>query len=351
MAGLKGITSAEALGRREKRGDYSQAGRPPARPSTFARSAPDALATWHDTYLDSLRARNYSPVTLSSRTDDFKAFLWWAAERDLTRASEITRPILEAYQQWLWRYRKANSQPLGWATQRQRISYLKGYFSWLTRQNVLLHNPASELALPRPERRLPATALTLAQVAQLMAVPDTNDPLGVRDRAMLEVFYSTGLRRAELCVLELSSLNAARRTLTVRHGKGKKDRVVPVGARALYWVNRYLSEARPRLCLDAREPTLFLTGFGGGFNPQVVSRLVCAVLKKIGAKGSCHLLRHTCATHMLEGGADIRYIQQLLGHESLETTAIYTEVSIVQLLEVHARCHPGAQLPPAGEST
>lgn len=349
--GSKGIVAAEAIGRRVRRGDMSQAGRPPARPLDLARSeAPDALVTTHEAYLQSLRVRHYSPLTLQSSLDDFKAFLSWAQERDLTRASEITRPILEAFQQALWRHRKADGQPLSWSTQRRRVSHLKGFFRWLTRQNVLLHNPASELELPRPEKRLPATALSLAQVEQLMAVPDLTDALGVRDRAMLEVFYATGLRRAELCAAHLGDLNRARGTLTVRLGKGKKDRVVPVGARALSWVNRYLEEVRPRLLLDVREPTLFLSGFGGGFHPQVVSHLVTACLRRIGARGSCHLLRHTCATHMLEGGADIRFIQQQLGHEKLETTAIYTEVTIRQLLEVHTRCHPSGQLPPAGES-
>jgi len=120
---------------------------------------------------------------------------------------------------------------------------------------------------------------------------------------------------------------------------------VPVGARAVAWLERYLKEVRPRLCLDTRTPALFLTGYGGAFNPDVLSRMVAAWMKQAGLKGSCHLLRHTCATHMLEGGADIRYIQQLLGHEKLETTAIYTEVSIRQLQEVHARCHPSARLP------
>jgi integrase/recombinase XerD len=165
------------------------------------------------------------------------------------------------------------------------------------------------------------------------------------------MFYSTGLRRSELCALALSSLNPTRHTLTVRRGKGHKDRVVPVGAQALVWVNRYLSEVRPRLCLDAREQALFLTGFGTAFCPDVLTHLTTRWLEKIECKGSCHLLRHTCATHLLEGGADIRYIQQLLGHESLETTAIYTEVSINQLIEVHTRCHPSAQLPSLGKST
>ena len=117
-----------------------------------------------------------------------------------------------------------------------------------------------------------------------------------------------------------------------------------MGARAIHWLERYLAEVRPRLCLDTRETALFLTGYGGPFNPDVVSRMVREWMESLGIKGSCHLLRHTCATHMLEGGADIRFIQQLLGHAKLDTTAIYTEVSIKQLQEVHARCHPAGQL-------
>jgi len=119
---------------------------------------------------------------------------------------------------------------------------------------------------------------------------------------------------------------------------------VPVGERAIIWLEHYLKEVRPRLCLDTRTQALFLTGYGGAFNPDVVSRMVAAWIKRVtGRVASCHLLRHTCATHMLENGADIRFIQQLLGHAKLDTTAIYTEVSIKQLQEVHARCHPSAK--------
>jgi integrase/recombinase XerD len=274
-----------------------------------------------------------------------KVFLAWASERDLTRAGQITRPILESYQRWLWRCVKANGQRLGWSTQRNRLGVLKDFFRWVTRQDVILHNPASEVELPRMEKRLPQDVLTLPEVERLLAVPDTSDPLGVRDRAMLEMFYSTGIRRTELCRIELPDLNTERLTLHVRLGKGKKDRVVPVGQQAIAWLERYLKEVRPRLCLDTRTQALFLTGYGEDFNPDVVSRMVAAWLEKAGLKrkGCCHVLRHTCATHMLENGADIRFIQQLLGHEKLDTTAIYTEVSIKQLQEVHARCHPSAR--------
>jgi len=341
MAAPKGIRAVEWLARRAKE---QRGGNAPQRDG-FDRSAPDALALWSDAYLESLAARNYSPGTLEGRRDALKVFLGWCAERGLSQAGQITRPILESFQRWLWRYQKANGQRLGWSTQRARLGTLKDWFRWLARQNVLVHNPASELELPRMEKRLPTAALSLTQVEALLAVPNVGDPLGVRDRAMLELFYSCGVRRAELCRLELPDLNTERRTLTIRRGKGRKDRVVPVGARAVAWLERYLKEVRPRLCLDTRTPALFLTGYGGAFNPDVLSRMVAGWMKQAGLKGSCHLLRHTCATHMLEGGADIRYIQQLLGHEKLETTAIYTEVSIRQLQEVHARCHPSARLP------
>ena len=342
MAGPKGFAAVEILARRVQ----TQRGGKDRHPDHFDRNAPDALALWHDSYIEFLGVRNYAEGTMAGRRDALKVFFTWAAERDLTRAGQITRPILESYQRWLWRCTKVNGQRLGWSTQRNRLGTLKDFFRWLTRQDVILHNPASELELPRMEKRLPKTVLTLSEVERLLAVPNTCDPLGIRDRTMLETFYSCGLRRTELCHLELPDLNAERRTLHVRLGKGKKDRMVPVGARAGVWLERYLMEVRPRLCLDTRTQALFLTGYGGAFNPDVVSRMVAAWLEKAGMKrrGSCHVLRHSCATHMLENGADIRFIQQLLGHAKLDTTAIYTEVSIKQLQEVHTRCHPSAKL-------
>jgi integrase/recombinase XerD len=341
MAGPKGFAAVEKLAQRTQ----AQRGGNERRADTFDRSAPDALALWRDAYLESLGARNYAEGTLEGRRDALKVFFAWASERDLTRAGQITRPILESYQRWLWRCTKANGQRLGWSTQRNRLGVLKDFFRWVTRQDVIMHNPASEVELPRPEKRLPQAVLTLPEVERLLAVPDVTDPLGIRDRTMLEVFYSCGIRRTELCRIDLPDVNTERRTLHVRLGKGKKDRVVPIGTRAVHWLEHYLQAVRPRLCLDTRTQALFLTGYGGPFNPDVVSRMVAAWLAKAGLKrkGCCHILRHTCATHMLENGADIRFIQQLLGHEKLDTTAIYTEVSIKQLQEVHARCHPSAR--------
>jgi integrase/recombinase XerD len=304
--------------------------------------APGSLAHHAALYLENLAVRNYTPDTIEGRRDALKVFLLWAGERDLRDPNAITKPILESYQRHLWRWRKKNNMPLGVSTQRSRLGALKDFFSYLVKSNHISANPASEIELPRPEKRLPNEPLGHYQVEAVIAVPDIGDPLGLRDRTMLELFYSAGLRRSELARLEIHDLNRERQTLQIRQGKHHKDRVVPVGDRVLKWLERYLDEVRPRLIMDAHQTALFLTSYGEAFNPDVLSRMVTGFIKKakIERPGSCHLLRHSCATHMLEGGADIRFIQQLLGHEKLETTAIYTQVSIEQLKAVHSKTHP-----------
>jgi integrase/recombinase XerD len=274
-------------------------------------------------------------------------FLNWCADRNLIAASQITRSLLEAYQGWLWSYRNpSKGTPLSCSSQRQRISTLRDWFRWMNRKSIIPYDPASDLLLPRPEKRLPCVSLTIRQIRRLLSIPNITDPLGIRDRAILELFYTNGLRRSELCNLELQDFNADHGSVHVRLGKGKRDRIIPVGKRAIAWIRSYLKTTRPLLCTDSQETHLFLTGYGGPFNPDVLSRRVSIFMKKAGlaGHGSCHQLRHACATHMLEGGADIRFIQQLLGHEKLETTAIYTTVDLRQLKEVHRRCHPASKM-------
>ncbi len=312
----------------------------------FSRAG-QTLAALADEYLEFLRVRNHTPAAVDSRGKDLKPFLCWCEERDLGDPRLITRPILESYQRWLWAYRKKNGRPLGISTQRSHLGGVKSLFAWLCRQHVLPANPASELEMPKPEKRLPVEVLSIAETLTVLSIPDICDPLGIRDRAILELFYSTGIRRSELVRLTIADPNREKRLLHIRHGKGNKPRVVPIGGRALAWLEKYLGEVRPRLLIKPAEQGLFLTGYGEPFNADVLSRKVSDYIKKAGTghKGGPHLLRHTCATHLLEGGADIRYIQQLLGHENLETTAIYTEVSVLQLQSVHARCHPAEQNP------
>jgi integrase/recombinase XerD len=281
-------------------------------------------------------------LSIKSRIAELRPFLLWAQERDLTRPDQITRSILESYQRHLLTLRKTNGHPLSVTTHRHRLQIIQVYFAWLCRERILEANPASELILPKRQQRLPEQPLSLQEIDTLLGVPDITDPLGLRDRAIIELFYSTGIRRAELCALTLTDVRHDRQILFVRLGKGGKDRVVPLGSRAMRWLNTYLDRSRPKLQLNPNETALFLSSYGEPYTPGAMSRLIRGYLMQSGLTrpGSCHLLRHTCATHMLEGGADVRYVQELLGHAKLDTTAIYTRVSIQTLAAVHARCHP-----------
>ena len=297
-------------------------------------------------YLAWLRVRNYSEATGRNRAHYVGDFIKWAHERGLGRPSEVTKPVLESYQRWLFHYRKADGKPLSVPSQLQRLLPVRAWFKWLCRQNHLQANPAADLDLPRAEKRLPKHILNAAEAERVLAVPDLagGDPLALRDRALLEVLYSTGMRRMEAINLKLHDLDPERGTVMVRQGKGRKDRMIPMGARAFAWVARYVEEARPRLLAGPDDGTVFLTNLGTPLEPGRLTQLVRDVIDaaEIGKRGSCHLFRHTCATLMLEGGADVRFIQQQLGHAKLETTQIYTQVSIRTLKEVHTRTHPAA---------
>jgi integrase/recombinase XerD len=184
--------------------------------------------------------------------------------------------------------------------------------------------------------------LSIEEVEALMQQPPTHTSGGVRDRAILELLYSTGIRRSELCKLTLQDTSLTRKTLYVREGKGKKDRLIPIGDRALHWLQRYLNETRPQLLLDIDNTTLFLNDYGDAFRDTKLGDKVKRFMKNAGidVPGSCHLLRHAMATHMLENGAELRFIQAMLGHSNLSATQMYTHVSIRKLQEVHSATHP-----------
>jgi integrase/recombinase XerD len=300
------------------------------------------LTSLRSEYLEYLAVRGYSPTTLATVGNVLKLFVAWCSDRGIERPIEVTRPVIERYQRYLYHHRRPNGKALGFRTQHQRLVHLKGFFAWLVREHVLLYSPAAELELPRYARHLPTESLTVEEVERLLQVPDLASPLGVRDRALLETLYSTGMRRMEVIGLDLYDLDQERGWVVIRSGKGRKDRVVPIGDRALAWVRKYLEEGRPELVVDAAETALFLSVEGrrfasGGLSHHVRRMLVQAGITK---RGSCHVLRHTMATLMLENGADIRYIQEMLGHAKLDTTQIYTQVTIHQLKKVHEATHP-----------
>lgn len=307
---------------------------------------PHGLWVWMQRHLEWMRVRNYSGRTVRMRDVYLGYFLVWCEARSIGRPTELTRPILERYQAHLFMHRKRDGKPLSHTSQLGRLMAVRSYFGWLARQNAILSNPASDLELPRGEKRLPRHVLTPSEAEVVMMQPDVREPLGVRDRAILETLYSTGIRRFELIGLKVFDLDAERGTLMVRLGKGKKDRVVPIGERALVWIERYLREVRPGYLCGRDEGALFVTHLGESIVPEYLTHRLREYVDaaELGKRGSCHLFRHTMATAMLENGADVRFVQEMLGHANLSTTQIYTRVSIRKLKEIHTATHPSARL-------
>jgi integrase/recombinase XerD len=314
---------------------------------TTAPADPASLDGRIRAFLVNLEARAYSPSGVESHRWALKQFLAWAESRGLTRPEPFTRPLLEEYQLFLFHYRSPRTgKPLATNSQLARLGCIQRFFAWLCRSGVLLANPAADLDLPRKQARNLPKSLSEAEITRLLDLPDLTSPFGLRDRTILELFYATGIRRAEMANLDLGDFDPALQTLHIRRGKGGKDRVLPVGGRAAHWLNRYCAEVRPLFAHLPTETGLFLSGYATRLTKAYLGTWVSGLMRQAGITkpGSCHLFRHSCATHMLEGGADIRYIQAMLGHARLDTTQIYTHVSIRALQDVHARTHPHGRL-------
>lgn len=293
-------------------------------------------------YVQHMSVHNFSPSTLYVRGKILGYFMFFCRELGVARADQVTRETVERYQCHLHERRKTNGQPMAVTTQTHWLGVVSGFLCHLHKTGAIPQNPACDLEMPRGESHLPRTVLTACEVETVLGVPDVRTPLGVRDRTILEVLYSTGIRRMELCNLNVSDVDFARGLVSIRQGKGHKDRVVPIGARAMTWVRRYLFEARTRLCRNEAEPALFLGALGHRMSPTRLGSRVHDIIAEAGIKkaGSCHVFRHTFATLLLENGCDVRFIQEMLGHSKLSTTAIYTHVSVKALKEAHAAHHP-----------
>jgi len=303
---------------------------------------PHGMGVLLDHFLEWLRIRNFSEHTVDHRRTYLGYFINWAEERGIVRPADVTKPILERFQRWLFHYRQRNGKPLSFRTQTHYLTSLRAWFKWLARQNHILYNPASELELPKLEHRLPKFVLTATEADVVMNQTNVATSLGVRDRAILETFYSTGMRRNELRQLNVCDVDVERGVVVVRQGKNKKDRTIPIGGRALLWMQKYQEQVRPGLSPGDAGGVLFLTEQGMPLTAyrlsQMVRRYVAAA--DLGKTGSCHLFRHTLATLMLENGADVRFVQAMLGHANLSTTQIYTHVSIRKLKQIHEATHP-----------
>lgn len=292
-------------------------------------------------YLGDLATHGYAGTTVSSRRYHLAELVSFLHELGVDSPGAVSFPALESYQRHLYRHRKRDGAPLSFATQSQRLVSVKAFFAFLAGRGEIALDPAASIALPKTGHQLPETTLSAEEAEAVLGGPDTTTPLGVRDRAVLEVLYASAIRRAELIGLRLFDVDRGRQTLFVRRGKGGRDRHVPLGRRALSWVDCYERLVRPQLVREASE-VLFLSASGGPLCGDWLSRTVTAYVAagSPGTHGSCHLFRHSAATLMLDGGADIRYVAEMLGHQKLETTRRYTHVSIARLRAVHAATHP-----------
>jgi integrase/recombinase XerD len=286
-------------------------------------------------YLDYLRdVRRMSPNTIGSYGRDLGALLAFAQQRGRA-VDRLDRRDLEAF------VRQLMTNGLAPRSVARAIACVRGYYRFLLLEKSITVDPAEDLRSPRAWPALPKY-LDLAQVDRLLAQPDTTLPRGLRDKALIELLYATGLRVTELLSLKPADVNLDAGYLTCI-GKGDKQRIVPLGHAAADWVRRYTAEARPRLLKTRKAPWLFVNAKGG----TQLSRVgFWKVLKEYGTKAglppglSPHVLRHSFATHLLERGADLRAIQMMLGHADLSTTQIYTHVLEARLRAVYDKYHP-----------
>ncbi len=283
--------------------------------------------------------RNASELTLKSYSEDFNSLLDYFLDRvgSVPSPAEVHTAMLRGYVSYLHECQYAKT------TMARRLASLRSFFRYCQREQLVSTNPAKALRTPRTGRKLPHF-LTAEQIIKLLEAPPANEPEGIRDRAILETMYSAGLRVAELVGLDLESWDRDANILRVL-GKGRKERIAPVGRHASKALDHWLAIREPSLDAPQEDKdALFLNRFGERLTTRSIGRMLEKYLKITGLDRHTtpHTLRHTFATHLLDGGADLRSVQEMLGHKSLTTTQIYTHVSTRRLKDTYEKAHPHA---------
>ena len=277
-----------------------------------------------------------SPNTLDNYLRDIRRLAQWGKDRGINEPAAVT---IVQLREFVYALKDLGLQP---STIRRQISALRTYFKFLTGEGLAVRDPTERLDAPKGWRRLP-TVLTVPEIERLVAAPDADTPLGVRDRALLELCYATGARVSELVSLRLTDL-VFDEGLARLYGKGSKERLVPVGRRALGAAALYAREIRPGLDRGRSRGVLFVNARGGPLTRVGAWGIIKAAARRAGLtkRVTPHTLRHSFATHLLEGGADLRAVQEMLGHADLATTQLYTHVDREYLRSVHRSFHPRA---------
>lgn len=266
-------------------------------------------------------------------------------EVDATDLADVTSEVVAGFAAWLMKTPSRFGRRLSTSSRSQTLIWLRRLFFYLLETGQILVDPTRKLRLPRVARRLPRSVLTAEEMRRLLDIPDTRTAMGLRDRAMIELLYGTGLRFSEMADLAVGQVDIEDRVVWVRQGKGRRDRVVPLGRWAAHWLARHIkisADHRRRF----RSERVFLTVRGLRVHDFMINQVLreYARAARITKHITVHALRHTCATVLIKGGADVRQIQKLLGHASLSTTAVYTHLDLEDLRRVQIKCHPRERL-------
>jgi integrase/recombinase XerD len=290
-------------------------------------------------YLKHLKSAGRSFYTIKGARYGLNTLALFLEDEKIRHIEDLSRDVLEDYQEDLAFRLTAKGTLLGRCAREKLIGTAKGFTRFLKQKDYLIGDPGESLTPPKRGRRLPKSILSLAEIKQLIKATDARTNKGLRDRVILEILYDTGIRRSEVANIRLSDLDLRAGYIRI-HGKGDKDRVVPVSARVCELIRNYLLFVRPAFVKTKDNGHLILNRSGKKMAANGIYIIVKHYGSRIKKKVTTHSLRHTCATHMLKNGAPVRHIQELLGHESLESTQIYTHVTINDLKQVHAKYHP-----------
>ena len=296
---------------------------------------------WRRRFAEYLGQTGFRPRSVETYVGELSSLFEFLDAVGVKSLAEVTRLHLEEYRSLLFH----RDPPLKLTTQCLKMTSVHAFFLFLFRQNFLPADPSAGLPTVRAVSTHVRQVLSEEEAVRLLEATDTETPLGLRDRSILEVFYSSGIRNTELRNLKIPDLDSSRSQLRVIDGKGGKSRVVPLGQLALSWTQLYLERSRPLLARDASENHLFLSWRGKVMERASLAKLVTKAGEAAGITWTVtpHILRHSCATHMLVRQAGIRHLQELLGHSCLNSTQVYTRVEISQLQRVHRRFHPREQ--------
>lgn len=293
-------------------------------------------------YLNAMMAQGRSLQTVRTTRSGLKQLAAFLDSIEVTTIEQLDADVLLRYREALsWRMTDKGT-PLAPRSQSELLGHLRAFCRWLVAQDWLVADPSKRIPNPRKPQQLPKAILDEGEVQQMFAAPDLRTATGFRDRVMLEVLYSSAIRRQEVANLRLDDVDTTHGYLIVREGKNRKDRAVPVGASVCKLLDTYIAGVRADWLGADRDRHLFLNRFGTGMDPNAVWQVVHKYARALNLDKavSTHTFRHTCATHMLRAGAPIRHLQEMLGHESIETTQIYTRLTINDLREIHRRFHP-----------